>query len=316
MFLDNGIYLGQPQAQALLFAADKGQMDSGQQFLRNADACILNLKTDMGLMLRRVYANTQAAAVGHGVQAVDHQVEQHLTNPVGVTQNTASLPGLIHKRTDDAPRGTLGSDKFQRFTHQGVQLEVLQIERGGLGKRQKLGNESVDAIDFINDKAKAKQLETELERFSAALSWVNPKERTERGADNLDLDDVLLSIAQKGVFVSTHPEVILKIGTKEVLYSTRNMDWGGDIELYSDYEDFEKRFISSLDSSSVRILKQYRGESGRGIFKVRLKDFENKTVSVVHAVSANEEQLFSKDEFHQEFKKYVLRGVACKSAVG
>jgi hypothetical protein len=185
---------------------------------------------------------------------------------------------------------------------------VLQIERGGLGKRQKLGNESVDAIDFINDKAKAKQLETELERFSAALSWVNPKERTERGADNLDLDDVLLSIAQKGVFVSTHPEVILKIGTKEVLYSTRNMDWGGDIELYSDYEDFEKRFISSLDSSSVRILKQYRGESGRGIFKVRLKDFENKTVSVVHAVSANEEQLFSKDEFHQEFKKYFENG--------
>ena len=150
--------------------------------------------------------------------------------------------------------------------------------------------------------SKAKQLEKELERFTAVLSWVNPKERMERGSDNLNLDDILFNISKKGVYVSTHPEIILKIGTKRVLYSTHNMDWGGDIELYSDSEDFEKRFIKSLDKSSVRILKQYRGESGRGIFKVYLKDFD--TVSVIHAASSNEEQIFSRDEFHDEFKKY------------
>jgi len=161
---------------------------------------------------------------------------------------------------------------------------------------------SVESV--LYNYSKVKQLEHDLERFTAALSWVNPKERIERGADNLNLDDILLSILNKGVYVSTHPEIILKIGTKKVLYSTRNMDWGGDVELYSDYEDFEKRFINSLNSSSVRILKQYRGESGRGIFKVRLKDFENKTVSVVHAASSSEERIFSKDEFHQEFKQY------------
>jgi hypothetical protein len=152
--------------------------------------------------------------------------------------------------------------------------------------------------------SRATELITELEQFSAVLSWVNPRERTEHGKDNLDLDDVLLNISKKGVYVSTHPDIILKIGTKKVLYSTRNMDWGDDTELYADYEDFEKRFISSLDKSSVRILKQYRGESGRGIFKVRLKDFENKTVSVIPAVSADDEQIYSNDEFHVELKKY------------
>ena len=158
----------------------------------------------------------------------------------------------------------------------------------------------INVESVLYHSSKAKQLKTELERFDAVLSWVNPKERIERGTDNLNLDDILLSISKKGVFVSTHPEIILKIGTKRVLYTTRNMDWGGDIELYADYADFEKRFVSSLDKSSVRILKQYRGESGRGIFKIYLKDFENKTVSVVHAASNSEERILSQDEFHSD----------------
>ena len=152
--------------------------------------------------------------------------------------------------------------------------------------------------------SRAKQLITDLERFTAVLSWVNPKERLERGADNLNLDDILLSISKKGVFVSTHPKIILKIGTKKVLYTTRDMDWGGDIDLYAEYANFEKRFIGSLDKSSVRILKQYRGESGRGIFKVYLKNIDNKTVSVVHAASSGEERILTQDEFHAEFKPF------------
>jgi len=172
------------------------------------------------------------------------------------------------------------------------------------GLAESLSDSGFNVESVLYHYSKAKQLESELQRFTAAFSWVNPKERIERGTDNLNLDDILLSISKKGVYVSTHPEIILKIGTKKVLYSTRNMDWGGDTALYADYEDFEKRFINSLDNSSVRILKQYRGESGRGIFKVHLKDFENKTVSVVHAASSNEERLFSKDEFHYEFKQY------------
>jgi len=182
------------------------------------------------------------------------------------------------------------------------------VDDGFKGLADSLMEVGFNVESVLYHHSKAKQLITDLERFSAVISWVNPRERTERSEDNLDLDDVLLNISKKGVHVSTHPDVILKIGTKKVLYSTRNMDWGGDTELYADYDDFEKRFIDSLDKSSVRILKQYRGESGRGIFKVRLKDFDNKTVSVIHAVSGNEETVYTTNEFNDEFKKYFENG--------
>ncbi|MCL2548304.1 MAG: hypothetical protein FWE76_03965, partial [Symbiobacteriaceae bacterium] len=126
----------------------------------------------------------------------------------------------------------------------------------------------------------AKQVEAELEKVAAVMSWVEPVDRMVKGKDNLNFDELLTSITQKGVLVSTHPEVIFKLGTKKVLYSTRDMDWGGDTELYANPVDFEKRFLRSLAGSRPRILKQYRGSSGRGVFKVWL---ENGLVRVIHA---------------------------------
>jgi len=154
--------------------------------------------------------------------------------------------------------------------------------------------------------SKAEQLTAELERFAAVLVWVNPI--MEQGMDRRRLDKLLIDISNKGVFVSTRPEVILKLGTKEVLYSTRNMDWGGDIEMYFDYADFESRFVSSLNGSNNRILKQYRGDGGKGVFKVRLDNAKHQSIRILHAVSGSEEHIFSKDEFHKEFKNYFENG--------
>src|SRR5262245_32169716 len=56
----------------------------------------------------------------------------------------------------------------------------------------------------------------------AVLVWVNPLE----GARNRSLLDAMLrDVDAKGVFVSAHPETVLKMGTKDVLYRTRKMDW-------------------------------------------------------------------------------------------
>ena len=175
------------------------------------------------------------------------------------------------------------------------------------GLAEALSEADFNVESVLYHHAKAKQLKNDLTRFDAVLSWVDPKERLERGIDNLNLDDILLSISQEGVYVSTHPDIILKIGTKKVLYSTRNMDWGGDVEVYFNYDDFEKQFAASLNSLNVRILKQYRGESGRGIFKVYLKDSENKIISVTPATTSVEE-LYSTSDFHKEFKKYFENG--------
>jgi len=153
---------------------------------------------------------------------------------------------------------------------------------------------------LYND-SKADSLEKDLLRFNAVLVWVNP---IEQGFNRNRLDALLVNIAKNGVFVSTHPEIILKIGTKKVLYSTRDMDWSGDIEMYTEYNDFEKRFIASLNNSSIRVLKQYRGDGGKGVFKIYLDDADKNNVCVIHAPQANEKGILSKDEFHKEFSKY------------
>src|SRR5215510_12229603 len=46
------------------------------------------------------------------------------------------------------------------------------------------------------------------------------------------LDALLREVAAPGVWVSAHPDVILKMGTKEVLHRTRTMSWGCDTALY------------------------------------------------------------------------------------
>src|SRR5215469_6257584 len=50
--------------------------------------------------------------------------------------------------------------------------------------------------------------------------WVNP---LQDGKTRDQLDPLLREVAARGVYVSAHPEVILKMGTKEVLYDTRDL---------------------------------------------------------------------------------------------
>ena len=151
--------------------------------------------------------------------------------------------------------------------------------------------------------SEAQQLEAKLESFTGALVWVNPI--MEQGANRHTLDNLLRRIASKGVYVSTHPDTILKIGTKKVLFTTRDMDWGGDTELYPTYADFEKRIFESM-GHSTRILKQYRGDGGKGIFKVWLGGPDN--VRIVPAAGAGNERILTKDAFLKEFEIYFQDG--------
>src|SRR5258705_9192203 len=117
-------------------------------------------------------------------------------------------------------------------------------------------SQGIEASSVLYNDEFAGELTNELLKYEAVLVWVNPIEQRK---DRTKLDALLIDIANKGCFVSTHPEVILKMGTKDVLYKTREMEWGGDIKLYTSYEDFVKRFPQSLDSSGIRVLKQHRG---------------------------------------------------------
>jgi hypothetical protein len=115
-----------------------------------------------------------------------------------------------------------------------------------------------DAVDEVRD---------ELLRLDGALVWVNP---IQDGADRAELDALLHEVADAGVWVSAHPDVILAMGTKEVLYRTRMLGWGTDTDLYRSVGELRQRFPARLGRDGVRVLKQARGNGGNGTWKVEL----------------------------------------------
>jgi hypothetical protein len=107
----------------------------------------------------------------------------------------------------------------------------------------------------------------QLLQLDAVLVWVNP---IEGGRDRSLLDAMLGEVAAAGVFVSAHPDIILKLGTKEVLYQTRELGWGTDTHLYRSLEQLAQELPGRLAAGKARVLKQRRGQSGIGVWKVSL----------------------------------------------
>ena len=99
------------------------------------------------------------------------------------------------------------------------------------------------------------------------LAWVDP---LTDGVDRTRFDALLRDVAAHGVFVSAHPDVILKMGVKEVLVRTKSLGWGTDAYAYATMEDFRAAFPARLAGDGVRVLKQNRGCSNQGVWKVRV----------------------------------------------
>ncbi len=147
-----------------------------------------------------------------------------------------------------------------------------------------------------------KRLENELQKFAAVLVWVNP---IEQGNSRKLLDELLMRLST-GRFVSAHPGTILKMGTKEVLFKLKDTEFGGDVKRYDSFEDFKERFPGQ--SQDTRILKQYRGNGGSGVFKVDLKGRKNGKVCITHATKGDEEIQLTNEEFYASFKTYFNSG--------
>jgi hypothetical protein len=101
----------------------------------------------------------------------------------------------------------------------------------------------------------------------AVLVWVNP---LDNGKTRRILDPLLRQVAEAGRFVSAHPDVILKMGVKEVLYETRHIGWGVDTRLYRTAAEFRETLLPTLRAEGARVLKRNRGNGGQGIWKVEL----------------------------------------------
>jgi hypothetical protein len=130
-----------------------------------------------------------------------------------------------------------------------------------------LAERGVAAEPVIYADEVANALETRLPGFDGVLVWVDP---LSEGKDRARLDPLLRQLADAGVWVSAHPDVILKIGVKEILHRTRDFGWGADTDLYQTAQDLRDRFPARLAAGGPRVLKQNRGNGGQGVWKVEL----------------------------------------------
>ena len=113
------------------------------------------------------------------------------------------------------------------------------------------------------------EVRAQLMKADGALVWVNP---LEDGRTREKLDALLREVAASGRFVSAHPDVILKMGVKEVLHRTKHLGWGTDTHLYRSTAEFRDGFPARLRIAGPRVIKQNRGNAGQGVWKVEWPD--------------------------------------------
>jgi hypothetical protein len=124
----------------------------------------------------------------------------------------------------------------------------------------------VDAHPAVYNLTQASELRDQLLKLDGALVWVNP---IDAGHSRAPLDGVLREVADAGVFVSTHPDAIMKLGTKDVLVDTREMGWGSDVYRLDTLEQLRAELGDRLAKGEIRVLKQWRGHSGIGVWRVQ-----------------------------------------------
>ena len=133
------------------------------------------------------------------------------------------------------------------------------------------------------------------------LVWVNP---IEQGLDRSRLDSLLRDVAEAGVWVSAHPDVIMRIATKRVLFETRELSWGTDTRLYVSPADL-RAGLAALDARGARVLKQERGMGGQGVWLV---EPDQSGVRVREAVRGGTQLSLSLDAFTALCEPYFEHG--------
>src|SRR5215510_173673 len=168
--------------------------------------------------------------------------------PLSISESTARLGRIaILWRGDEAARRSAKPDTsrfkavFAALADAGVDAEPVVYED--------------DVLDAVR---------AQLATVDGVLVWVNP---IHAGRNRANLDALLREVAARGVWVSAHPDVILKMGTKEVLHRTRTMSWGCDTALYRTADAMRAELPARL-AAGPRVIKRNRGNGGQGVCKV------------------------------------------------
>jgi hypothetical protein len=125
-----------------------------------------------------------------------------------------------------------------------------------------------------------------LRTVDGVLAWVDPIGGGE-------------TVAADGVWLGAHPDVIDVLGTKEVLYATKDLAFGSDVAVYRTRSELAAGVRQRL-RLGPRVLKPKYGNAGFGVWKVERVD--DVTVRVHGAeVRDLEEEMCSLDAFLARF---------------
>lgn len=147
----------------------------------------------------------------------------------------------------------------------------------------------LQAVPAIYHDDFAGEVEAQLRECRVVLVWFNP---IHEGRRRDRLDAMLRRVADVGVVVSAHPEAILKLGTKDVLFDTRDLPFGSDVRRVESLRQLEAELPERL-RGGPRVLKQYRGHSGIGVWRVEAADAAaaKGMLRVRHAQRGSEEEV-------------------------
>ncbi len=132
----------------------------------------------------------------------------------------------------------------------------------------------------------ADEVESQLRGVEVVLVWCNP---IEGGRRRTLLDEMLRRVADAGVLVSAHPDAILALGTKDVLLETRDLPFGSDAHRVDSLAQLEADFPQRL-RRGARVLKQHRGHSGIGVWRVERQAGASELLRVRHAQRGSDEE--------------------------
>jgi hypothetical protein len=148
----------------------------------------------------------------------------------------------------------------------------------------------------------ADEVAAQLRRVQAVLVWCNP---IEGGRRRDRLDALLREVADAGVLISTHPDTILRLGTKDVLVETRDLPIGSDVHRVDSLAQLEMELPARLQGGA-RVLKQFRGHSGIGVWRVERSGHDGSapTMTLRHAQRGSDEEIVDLPTLRQRMAPY------------
>ena len=146
----------------------------------------------------------------------------------------------------------------------------------------------------------AEEVEAQLRGVDLVMAWCNP---IEGGRRRDRLDALLRRVADGGTLVSAHPDAVMKLGTKDVLLDTRHLPFGSDVHRIDSPAQLRTELPARL-AGGARVLKQHRGHSGIGVWRVAADPEDPQMLRVRHAQRGSDEERMDWNELRQRMAPY------------